>query len=109
MLTDPRLRKVQAAIGHVMQTAEDYNSPLVTGERIGSAGKPGSKPPGQQQCPWVTDRVAEIMERAVASATAALDAANPRERHSAVHSVGGREITVAPPLPNRRGPYRRRS
>jgi hypothetical protein len=51
-----------------------------------------SRSPGEQQCPWVVDRVAAIYERAAASAQQAIDASKPREHHGRVVSVGGMSI-----------------
>ncbi len=93
MLSDPRLRQTQAILGIILQTVEDIDSPLTASERIGSGSKPGSKPPGDMQCPWLTDRVLRIMERAAASAYAAIEISKPREHHTHVTSIGGKSLT----------------
>ena len=91
MLTDPRLRNIQALMGVVLQTLEDYNDPRTQGERVGTAGKPSSRPPGRLQCDRLVAECIQIFEDATSSATARLD---------------GWKAGQFPP--SRRGPYKPR-
>ena len=105
MLTDARMRHIQALVGIMLEQAEDMNWPLTAGDRVGSAGKPSSRSPGMQQCEWVVVQMERIFEEACASAKEALEIAQPRSRGAeAVRSVGDHQLD-----PNRRGPYKRRA
>ncbi len=108
ILSDPRLSKPLAALIDILVTAEDYNHPITSKEKVRSSGKPGSRPPGEQQSEWLVKRLEYIMRRAVKDADAALVSATPKDvRAEVVHSVGGILIEVREES-GRRGPYVKR-
>ena len=90
ILTDPRLAKPMAVLMAACIDAEAYNHPIKASEKVRTSGKPGSRPPGEQQCVWVVNRLASILEKACASATQAVEIAAPKDvRAETVYSVGG--------------------
>lgn len=79
IVTEPRVMEL---IGRIQQSVEDalaLNDPRVTTGNVGKAsGKPESRPPGEQQCPWVAGEVERILTRCADKLDAAYEAARVR-------------------------------
>jgi hypothetical protein len=95
MLSDPRLANPHAALTALLEAAEVLNDPRTTHDNVGSSGKPGSRPPGRQQAPWLVGELARILDRAVRDANRAMCAAKVREDGGTLPgSIGGVTIEV---------------
>lgn len=95
MQSDPRLDKPLAAITALCELVAVYNHPLTSNDGVSGGGKPTSRPPGQQNCPWAVRQAERVLLQAKRELCAIVDAAQPRERKSGVVTrVGGVEVTV---------------
>jgi hypothetical protein len=96
VISDPRLSKPLAALIAICELAEDWNDPRTYGDRVGSPGKPGSRPPGQQQCERFVQRLAGILDKSVELADSARPDMRPIKAEP-VRSVGGVPVTEPQP------------
>lgn len=54
-----------AALMALCIRSEDYNHPLVSGEKVASSGKPSSREPGKTQADWLTRAVERKLIKAI--------------------------------------------
>lgn len=79
IVTEPRIMELIGRIQHRVEDALALNDPRVTTGNVGKAsGKPESRPPGEQQCPWVAGEVERILTRCADKLDAAYEAARVR-------------------------------
>lgn len=99
-ISDPRLFAPLGVIMAACAKAELLNDSRTAVESVGGSGKPGSRPPGEQQCPWLVDHLANILDSTARKVEGAVMSAVPKERKPVpVRSMGGVPIEEPEPGP----------